>query len=177
MAPAGIRHTHTTGPVLARSSERIETPCDRHRRRSGGGEDVSRGTTADDATILERNGSDDGSTEAGPSGGTSERTTRLPAILVEITNSPPGLPAGWTSKTYERARRTTGSSRGGRNRFKKFYSPNNNISFRSMKSCKIFIEILEEQKGADGKWNGLPMPTGGCEMAAMAEFKARGHKL
>jgi hypothetical protein len=44
-----------------------------------------------------------------------------------------------------------------------------------MKACKIFIEILEEELRADGIWNGLQKP--GWEMADIAEFSARGHKL
>jgi hypothetical protein len=98
-----------------------------------------------------------GSTEAGML--STPKAPRISAILIESSNAPTDLPAGWTSQKFKRANSENKASD------TYFYSPQEKIKFRSMKSCKRFIDILKE-------------PTiGGNEQAALKEFKTRGHKL
>ncbi|KAL3822387.1 hypothetical protein ACHAXA_010865 [Cyclostephanos tholiformis] len=99
----------------------------------------------------------DGLTEAGTS--RASKAHRSAAVLIESSDAPPDLPAGWTSKTFERAN----SEKKASDRY--FYSAQNKIKFRSMKACKAFIEILNEPA------------IGGNELTAFKEFKVRGHKL
>jgi hypothetical protein len=86
---------------------------------------------------------------------------RMPSIVLESSNAPPGLPEGWKSRTYGRRGKTNANRR--TDTYTYYYSPINGIHFRSTKKCQIFIDIMEELQGAD-------------EMAALVEFKARGHK-
>jgi hypothetical protein len=85
------------------------------------------------------------------------RTSTTP---IESSKTPPGLPCGWTSKTFQRM---SGRSSGSTDTY--YYSPNAKIKFRSMKKCYIFIEILKD------------VNIDGNESAALNEFKKRGHKL
>lgn len=87
-------------------------------------------------------------------------TPRRSATLIESSEAPPGLPCGWTSKTFKRkSGRTCGHGD------KYFYSPKRNIKFRSMKKCYLFIEILKDPN------------IDGDESAALNEFRRRGHKV
>lgn len=95
----------------------------------------------------------------GSTGAKKIKSPKSPAVLLETSNAPPDLPAGWTSKTFKRANSEKKASD------KYFYTPQIGFKFRSMKACKEFIEILKE-------------PTiGGSEREALKEFKARGHKV
>ena len=87
-------------------------------------------------------------------------TTRTSTTPIESSETPPGLPYGWTSKTFQRM---SGRSSGSTDTY--YYSPNAKIKFRSMKKCYIFIEILKD------------VNIDGNESAALNEFKKRGHKL
>ena len=114
------------------------------------GGDKSKGATI----ATPRNASVDGST-----GAKKSKSPKSPAVLLETSNAPPDLPAGWTSKTFTRANSEKRASD------KYFYTPQIGFKFRSMKACREFIEILKE-------------PTiGGSERDALKEFKARGHKV
>jgi len=87
-------------------------------------------------------------------------THRTSTTLIKSSEAPPGLPCGWTSRTFVRK---SGRTNGSTDTY--FYSPDGNIKFRSMKKCYIFIEILKDPN-IDGN-----------ESAALNEFKKRGHKL
>jgi len=87
-------------------------------------------------------------------------TPRTSTTLIKSSEAPPGLPCGWTSRTFVRK---SGRTNGSTDTY--FYSPDGNIKFRSMKKCYIFIEILKDPN-IDGN-----------ESAALNEFKKRGHKL
>ena len=83
---------------------------------------------------------------------------RTPAKLLSTKSEVAGLPAGWTSKTYERK---SGKTAGSTDTY--FYSPQTGIKFRSIKRCKEFIEIVKEVNGN--------------ETEALKLFKERGHKM
>jgi hypothetical protein len=87
-------------------------------------------------------------------------TPRTSTTLIKSSEAPPGLPCGWTSRTFVR---NSGRTNGSTDTY--FYSPDGKIKFRSMKKCYIFIEILKDPN-IDGN-----------ESAALNEFKKRGHKL
>jgi hypothetical protein len=70
------------------------------------------------------------------------------------------LPEGWTAKTFLRQ---GGNSAGSTDTY--FYSPLNQIKFRSKKAVRIFSDILK-----DGGVNG-------DEKKAFELFKQRGHKV
>jgi len=72
------------------------------------------------------------------------KAPRTPAVLVS-TKAEPSLPLGWTTKIFRRA---SGKTAGGTDTY--YYSPQNQIKFRSMTRCKQFIQILNEP-GIDGK--------------------------
>lgn len=82
------------------------------------------------------------------------------AALISTSESPPGLPAGWTSKTYQR---TSGVSSGSTDTY--WFSPHLKTRFRSIKGCVNFIKILSEA-GVDGD-----------EAKAFKVFKERGNRL
>jgi hypothetical protein len=93
-------------------------------------------------------------------GGTgTPRPPKTPATLIS-TDATPNLPEGWVSKTY---RRTSGVSVGRPDTY--FFSPQKELRFRSMKSCRTFIQIMEEP-GVNGD-----------EAIALKVYKARGHKI
>ncbi|KAL3782385.1 hypothetical protein ACHAW5_007022 [Stephanodiscus triporus] len=98
-----------------------------------------------------------GSTEAGML--STPKAPRISAVLIESSNAPKDLPAGWTSQKFKRANSENKTCD------TYFFSPQDKIKFRSMKSCKRFIEILKEPTIA------------GNEQAALKEFKTRGHKM
>ena len=86
------------------------------------------------------------------------KTPKTPAILLS-TNQAPNLPEGWVVKLFQRmAGKTAGSTD------KYFYSPEK-VKFRSMKGCKLFIDILSEPD------------VDGSERIALNVYKERGYKL
>ena len=87
------------------------------------------------------------------------KTPKTPALLLS-TEATPNLPGGWVTKTYQRM---SGNTSGTKDKY--FFSPQKEIKFRSMKSCKAFIQILNEP-GVDGN-----------EGDALKLFKERGHKF
>ena len=87
------------------------------------------------------------------------KTPRAPATLLS-SEAAPGLPVGWMSKTFQRA---SGKTAGTTDTY--FYSPQTQIKFRAMKSCKAFIEILGKP-GVDGN-----------EKNALKLYKERGHRV
>ncbi|KAL3811157.1 hypothetical protein ACHAXA_001372 [Cyclostephanos tholiformis] len=122
-----------------------------------------------------RRASAGGFTEAGGPSSTfkAQRRSPAPTVLVESSNAPPELPAGWTMKTFQRAN----SKKGEKSTDKYFYSPKKKIKFRSLKACREFTEILKELR-ANNRWKyGLWDPPGGSESAALEVFKARGHRM
>jgi hypothetical protein len=116
---------------------------------TGGDESTKKTDSKKDASI-------NGLTKAEKSSAPRPRSS---AILIESSDAPPGLPGGWTSKTFARAKSD------GKGRDTYFYSVQKKIKFRSMKACKAFIQILEEPA------------IDGSESAAFKEFKVRGFKL
>jgi len=87
------------------------------------------------------------------------KTPKTPAILLS-TKPAPNLPDGWTVKLFKRQ---SGATAGSTDKY--FYSPDNEIKFRSMKGCNVFIGILDEPDiDAD-------------ESAALKEYKERGYKF
>ena len=87
------------------------------------------------------------------------KTPKTPAILLS-TKPAPNLPDGWLVKLFKR---TSGATAGSTDKY--FYSPDNEIKFRSMKGCKQFIDILDEPD------------VDGDEAAALKEYKERGYKF
>ena len=86
------------------------------------------------------------------------KTPKTPAILLS-TNQAPNLPEGWVVKLFQRmAGKTAGSTD------KYFYSPKK-VKFRSMKGCKLFIDILSEPD------------VDGSESIALNVYKDRGYKF
>ena len=94
------------------------------------------------------------------SSGASPSGSEAAATLIASSDSPPGLPTGWKMKTF---RRMAGKSAGNTDSY--WYSPQLMHRFRSMKGCKLFIEILNEPGIA------------GDESVAFNEFKKRGFRL
>lgn len=93
------------------------------------------------------------SSGASPSG-------RAAATLISSSDSPSGLPNGWTMKTFKRM---SGKTSGTTDSY--WYSPQLKYKFRSMRACKLYIEILNEP-GIDGD-----------ESVAFDEFKKRGFRV
>ena len=91
--------------------------------------------------------------EASPGG-------RVSATLISSSDSPPGLPNGWTMKTFKRM---SGKTSGTTDSY--WYSPQLKYKFRTKKSCNLFIEILHES-GIDGD-----------ESVAFNAFKKRGFRV
>jgi hypothetical protein len=94
------------------------------------------------------------------SSGASPSGSEAAATLIASSDSPPGLPTGWKMKTF---RRMAGKSAGNTDSY--WYSPQLMHRFRSMKGCKLFIEILNEPGIA------------GDESVAFNQFKKRGFRL
>ena len=92
------------------------------------------------------------------SGGGS--TPKTPAILLEAKSAGPDLPEGWTTKKFQR---TGGKTAGSSDKY--WYSPDQDIKFRSMKGCKQFVAILKEL-GVDGNEN-----------SALKLYKERGFRF
>lgn len=103
------------------------------------------------------------SIDATPKNGTSTsstpKTPRTPAVLL-TTKPTPNFPVGWISKTYQRK---SGYTAGLMDTY--YYSPNNQVKFRTLKGCRQFIQILEEPD------------IDGDEFRARRIYKGRGHKF
>jgi len=93
--------------------------------------------------------------KGGTKGGTPGKS---PAELLSTSPSP-NLPNGWLVKVFKRM---SGATAGSTDKY--FYSPNNDIKFRSIKACNTFIDILGEP-GVNGD-----------EAAALKLFKSRGNR-
>ena len=87
------------------------------------------------------------------------KTPKTPALLLS-TEAARKLPDGWVSKTYKRM---AGKTAGTKDIY--FYSPQKQIKFRAMKSCKTFIDIMGE------------LEVDGDEAAALKLYKERGHRF
>ena len=87
------------------------------------------------------------------------KTPKTPALLLS-TEAARKLPDGWISKTFKRM---TGKTAGTKDIY--FYSPQKQIKFRAMKSCKTFIDIMGE------------LEVDGDEAAALKLYKERGHRF
>ena len=87
-----------------------------------------------------------------------EPTAPRPVLL--LSEAAPSLPDGWIRKTYKRASGTTAGTTD-----KYFYTPQENIRFRTMKSCRTFLQLLGEP-GINGSEND-----------AFKLYKERGHKI
>jgi len=90
---------------------------------------------------------------------TPKKPPKTPAILLS-TKPAPNLPDGWLVKLFKRQ---SGATAGSTDKY--FYSPDNEIKFRSMKGCRQFIDILDEPN-VDSN-----------EAAALKEYKERGYKF
>jgi len=93
--------------------------------------------------------------KGGTKGGTPGKS---PAELLS-TEPASNLPNGWLVKVFKRM---SGATAGSTDKY--FYSPNNEIKFRSIKACNTFIGILTEP-GVNGD-----------EAAALKLFKSRGNR-
>jgi len=87
-------------------------------------------------------------------------SVRTPAKLISTEPLGSDLPTGWVKKCFERS---SGNSKGHIDRY--FYSPQNQIKFRSMKNVQTFVHILKEPC------------INGDETAALIVFKTRGHRF
>jgi hypothetical protein len=92
---------------------------------------------------------------------TTTKRTRVPSTMLEMSDAPPGLPPGWKSKTFGRRGNTDPNRITKTNAYTFWYSPNESIMFRSLKNCRLFIDIMNE------------LGDGADEIAAFKEFKAR----
>ena len=90
---------------------------------------------------------------------TPKKTPKTPAELLS-TKPAPNLPNGWLVKLFKRQ---SGATAGSTDKY--FYSPDNEIKFRSMKGCNVFIGILDEPD------------VDGDEAMALKEYKERGYKF
>lgn len=113
------------------------------------------------ATSVKKGKSKNTSSSSGtPNASEASSDGRLAAILISSSDSPPGLPNGWTMKTFQRM---SGKTSGTTDSY--WYTPQLKLKFRSKKGCTQFIEILNEP-GIDGD-----------ESVAFNTFKKRGFRV
>lgn len=171
------------------AGEENATPIGRSNLVASNGTPKSSGTLSSTTSVVKKmkkihvssfNGTPKPSTRTSPSGtsaktGKSTKTSsssgtpnpseassdgRVAAILISSSDSPPGLPNGWTMKTFQRM---SGKTSGTTDSY--WYTPQLKLKFRSKKGCTQFIEILNEP-GIDGD-----------ESMAFNTFKKRGFRV